>query len=71
MSQSQAQAERQQKIQTARQQLEDNGGKTIKPEKIQELALLEIAELLYGINVQLTRMNLSRSTGSADLTRMG
>jgi hypothetical protein len=58
MSLTPAQVAHQQKIQKAKRNLEIDEGKTIDPKHIQEWALLEIAELLYGIQVQLIRANL-------------
>jgi hypothetical protein len=47
-----------QKIQTARSALEEPGGNKIKPDKIQEWALLDISETLRAINFQLMRMQV-------------
>jgi hypothetical protein len=65
MSLSQAAIEHQQKIQRAKGHLEDNGGKTIKPEKIQDWALLEIAQTLSAIHFQLVQQGIARKFGAA------
>jgi hypothetical protein len=54
MSMSQAGVERLQKIQRAKQRLEENGGQSIKEDMVVEWALLDIAENLSGIHFQLT-----------------
>jgi len=54
---SEAQVIHQQKIQAAKKQLEEQDGRRIKADKIQEWALLEIAERLSGIEFQLGQVH--------------
>jgi hypothetical protein len=55
MAQSQAMAEHIQKIHRAKQRFEIDGGKTIDPARVQEWALLEIAEMLRAIHIQMVQ----------------
>jgi hypothetical protein len=57
MTQSSAQIAHFQKMQLTKRELEDEGGKRIKADKIQEWALLEIAERLSGIELQLAQIS--------------
>lgn len=60
MSLSSAQIQHQQKIQAAKRQFEEADGKIIKADKVQEWALLEIAEMLQAIHYQLVLMNVPK-----------
>lgn len=55
-----AQIAEQQKIHGAKRQLEENEGKTIKADKIQEWALLDICEKLTAIHFALLQANLPK-----------
>jgi len=57
---SQVQEEHLAKINRAKSALEENNGKTIKPDQIQAWALLEIAEMLRAIHFQLIQMQVSQ-----------
>jgi hypothetical protein len=54
-----------QKMQAAKRSLEDADGKKIKEDKIQEWALLEIAEKLEGIRYQVAQVlaEMARARG--------
>ena len=54
LSQAQIQLQHQEKIRAAKLLLEENEGKKIKDDKIQEWALLEICEKLTAIHFALT-----------------
>jgi hypothetical protein len=56
MSLSPAQVAHQHKIQATKRILEDPEGKTIREDRIQEWALLEIAEMLQAIHFQLVQI---------------
>ncbi len=57
------------KIQAAKRLLEDNNGAAIKQDKIQEWALLEIAEMLRAIHFQLIQLQVSQA--SSQMGRRG